>query len=171
VDNVESWLSFTDLVFIDPIGTGFSRSLPQDKDSPDKPGETSPNQADKPREAEFWEVERDLKALGEFIQRFLSPQALAITHFHCWRELRRLSGCQVSRKLQQEFGVGLSGAILISPAMEFSLLGGNDYNLTSWATLLPSLAAAAFITVALNRWENRDCSLTWLLPNSLPVRY
>jgi len=31
VENVESWLIFTDLVFIDPIGTGFSRSLPQTK--------------------------------------------------------------------------------------------------------------------------------------------
>jgi len=39
---------------------------------------------------------------------------------------------RLARKLQQEFGVGLSGAILISPALEFSLLGGNDYNLTSW---------------------------------------
>jgi len=39
VENVESWLIFTDLVFIDPIGTGFSRSLPQDKDTQDKSGE------------------------------------------------------------------------------------------------------------------------------------
>jgi len=39
VDNAESWLIFTDLVFIDPIGTGFSRSLPQDKDIQDKSGE------------------------------------------------------------------------------------------------------------------------------------
>jgi carboxypeptidase C (cathepsin A) len=33
VENAESWLSFTDLVFIDPIGTGFSRVLPQDKET------------------------------------------------------------------------------------------------------------------------------------------
>jgi hypothetical protein len=32
---------------------------------------------------------------------------------------------------------------LISPALEFSELVANDYNLTTWATLLPSLAAAA----------------------------
>ena len=145
VDNIESWLSFTDLVFIDPIGTGFSRSLTQDKDSLDKSGEkTGSNEADNPKEAKFWEVERDLKALAEFIQRFLSQKKLWLSPiFIAGESYGGFRVAKLARKLQQEFGVGLSGAILISPAMEFSLLGGNDYNLTSWATLLPSLAAAA----------------------------
>ncbi len=144
VDNLESWLSFTDLVFIDPIGTGFSRSLPKDKDASDKPGEKPSQEPTPPKETEFWEVERDLKSLGEFIQRFLSrhkrwlsPVLIAGESYGGFRVAR------LARKLQQDFGVGLSGAILISPALEFSLLGGNDYTLTSWATQLPSLAAAA----------------------------
>ena len=145
VDNAESWLSFTDLVFIDPIGTGFSRSLPQDKDAQDKSGEQAKaSETTKPQETEFWEVERDLKAMGEFIQRFLSRQKRWLSPVFIAGE--SYGGFRVARlahKLQQEFGVGLSGAILISPALEFSLLGGSDYNLTSWATLLPSLAAAA----------------------------
>jgi len=144
VDNYESWLSFTDLVFIDPIGTGFSRSLSPDKDAQDKPGEKASHEADKPKEAAFWEVERDLKALGEFIQRFLSRQKRWLSPiFIAGESYGGFRVAKLARKLQQEFGVGLSGAILISPALEFSLLGGNDYNLTSWATLLPSLAAAA----------------------------
>ena len=144
VDNTESWLSFTDLVFIDPIGTGFSRSLPQDKDTQDKSGETKPSEADKPRETEFWEVERDLKALGEFIQRFLSRQKRWLSPiFIAGESYGGFRVARLARSLQQEFGVGLSGAILISPALEFSLLGGSDYNLTSWATLIPSFAAAA----------------------------
>ena len=74
VDNLESWLSFTDLVFIDPIGTGFSRSLPPDKEN-EKSGEKKlEGKNDKPKEAAFWDVERDLKSLGEFIQGFLSRQ-------------------------------------------------------------------------------------------------
>lgn len=145
VDNLESWLSFTDLVFIDPIGTGFSRSLPDESQTQEKSGEKAkPDEADKPKETEFWEVERDLKALGEFIQRFLSrhnrwlaPIFIAGESYGGFRVAR------LARKLQQEFGVGLSGAILISPAMEFSLLGGSDYNLTGWITLFPSYAAAA----------------------------
>jgi carboxypeptidase C (cathepsin A) len=143
VDNVESWLSFTDLVFIDPIGTGFSRSLPKDKDNPpdEKP---TPPETDKPKETEFWEVERDLNALGEFIQRFLSRQKRWLSPiFIAGESYGGFRVARLARKLQQEFGVGLSGAILISPALEFSLLGGSDYDLTVWATLLPSLAAAA----------------------------
>jgi len=145
VDNIESWLSFTDLVFIDPIGTGFSRSLPQDKDTQDKSGDkANPNQTDKPKETEFWEVERDLKALGEFIQKFLSQKKRWLSPiFIAGESYGGFRVAKLARKLQQEFGVGLSGAILISPALEFSLLGGSDYNITSWATLLPSLAAAA----------------------------
>lgn len=145
VDNAESWLSFTDLVFIDPIGTGFSRSLPQDKDTQEKAGEkANSTQADKPKEAEFWEVERDLKALAEFIQRFLSQKKRWLSPiFIAGESYGGFRVARLARSLQQNFGVGLSGAILISPAMEFSLLGGNDYNLTSWATLLPSFAAAA----------------------------
>ncbi len=145
VDNVESWLSFTDLVFIDPIGTGFSRSLPQDKDTQSKFDEkANPQETDKPKETEFWEVERDLKALGEFIQRFLSRQKRWLSPiFIAGESYGGFRVARLARKLQQEFGVGLSGAILISPALEFSLLGGSDYNLTSWATLIPSFAAAA----------------------------
>lgn len=126
VDNVESWLSFTDLVFIDPIGTGFSRSLPQDKDTQDKSGEkANPHEVALPKETEFWEVERDLKALGEFIQRFLSQKKRWLSPiFIAGESYGGFRVARLVRKLQQEFGVGLSGAILISPAMEFSLLGG-----------------------------------------------
>ncbi|MBW4538466.1 MAG: peptidase S10 [Myxacorys chilensis ATA2-1-KO14] len=143
-ENVESWLSFTDLVFIDPIGTGFSRSLPRPKDTSEKTDETKPNEADKPKEKEFWEVDRDLKSLGEFIQRFLSRHKRWLSPiFIAGESYGGFRVARLARKLQQEFGVGLSGAILISPALEFSLLGGTDYNLAAWATLLPSLAAAA----------------------------
>ncbi|MBF2000015.1 MAG: peptidase S10 [Synechococcales cyanobacterium M58_A2018_015] len=153
VDNLESWLRFTDLVFIDPIGTGFSRSLPPEKDEKggDKASEKSgpvsgeADKDDKPKEAKFWEVERDLKALGEFIQRFLSRRKRWLSPiFIAGESYGGFRVAKLAKKLQQEFGVGLSGAILISPALEFNLLDGNsDYTLTSWATLLPSLAAAA----------------------------
>ena len=91
LDNQETWLWFSDLVFVDPIGTGFSRVLPPDKDSEDPKDEASR----KSKETQFWEVERDLKSLGEFMQRFLSPpKALALTNFYCGRKLRGFSGSQ-----------------------------------------------------------------------------
>ncbi|MGK7888036.1 MAG: S10 family peptidase [Leptolyngbyaceae cyanobacterium] len=156
VDNSESWLAFTDLVFVDPIGTGFSRSLQKGRDQ-SKPGgtqpvtkpdgsvvEAQPSDSKEPPELEFWEGDRDLKALGEFIQGFLSQH-------HRWRSPIFIAGesyggfrvARLTHTLQKEFGIGLSGAILISPALEFSLLNPTDYNLTPWATTLPSLAAAA----------------------------
>ena len=145
VENAESWLSFTDLVFIDPIGTGFSRALPPDKETLENKGEKSnSNEQNKAKETEFWGVERDLNAIGEFIVRFLSRHNRWLSPIFIAGE--SYGGFRVAKlacKLQQKFGVGLSGAILISPALEFSLLEANDYNLTTWATILPSLAAAA----------------------------
>ncbi len=153
VDNPESWLSFTDLVFVDPVGTGFSRLLskpdPETKDSDPKAqasgGEasTSPNGTDQPQNP-YWEVEQDLNALGEFIQtwlskyhRWLSPVLIAGESYGGFRVAR------LARRLQQSYGIGLSGAILVSPALEFSLLYGSDYNLSYWISLIPSFAAVA----------------------------
>lgn len=143
VDNQESWLRFTDLVFIDPVGTGFSRAIPPEKEDIKPEGKPEPAKPEE-KETEFWEVERDLTALAEFIQTFLSKH-------NRWLSPIFISGesyggfrvAKLARKLQQNFGVGLSGAILISPALEFSLLEGTDYNLTSWATVFPSMVAAA----------------------------
>lgn len=142
VDNTESWLAFTDLVFIDPVGTGFSRAI-EDPPAETKGGETKPSA---PKEnPEFWEVEKDLESLGEFISRFLSKH-------HRWTSPVYIAGesyggfrvAKMARMLQENHGVGLSGALLISPAIEFDSLLGSDYNLTQWVELLPSLAASAF---------------------------
>ncbi|TVQ13013.1 MAG: peptidase S10 [Leptolyngbya sp. DLM2.Bin27] len=151
-DNAESWLSFSDLVFIDPLGTGFSRAQANEKsdasDDNKSPGSAKGN--DKPdgkpdeKSKKFWAVERDLNALGEFIQGYLSAH-------HRWLSPVFIAGesyggfrvAKLARKLQQDYGVGLCGAILISPVMEFMLLGGNDYSLSGWATVIPSMAATA----------------------------
>ncbi len=155
-DNPESWLSFSDLVFIDPLGTGFSRTLPKPGDKTDASGETaasaekpadkSDKSGDQPDEKskKFWAVERDLNALGEFIQGYLSAH-------HRWLSPVFIAGesyggfrvAKLARKLQQDYGVGLCGAILISPVMEFMLLEGTDYSLSGWATVIPSMAATA----------------------------
>lgn len=145
LDNPESWLCFCDLVFVDPIGTGFSRALPQAQDETQlnkerkKPGEGKPT-----GETQFWEVKQDLKALGQFMQSFLSrTQRWLSPIFIAGESYGGFRVAKLASLLQQDFGIGLSGAILISPALEFSLLEGSDYNLSYWGTLVPSLAAAA----------------------------
>jgi carboxypeptidase C (cathepsin A) len=47
------------------------------------------------------------------------------------------------RMLQEETGIGLNGAILISPALELTGLNGDDYGVVQWVDLLPTMAAGA----------------------------
>jgi carboxypeptidase C (cathepsin A) len=139
VDNPESWLAFTDLVFIDPIGTGFSREIAAEQKE-DKAGE-------KPGEAkgkEYYRLKRDLESLGEFIRKYLSrnkrwdsPVFIAGESYGGFRVGK------LSRLLQEGYGVGLNGAILISPALEWMLLDPSDYDVLHWVDLFPSMALAA----------------------------
>ncbi len=147
LDNLETWLAFTDLVFIDPLGTGFSRAI-REEPSAASPS-SSPNggnSSEAPNEnTDFWEIERDLQSLGDFMCRYLSQH-------HRWTSPLFIAGesyggfrvAKMARKLQEEHGVGLSGALLISPAIEFDGIFGSDYNLTHWIELFPSLVATAF---------------------------
>jgi len=138
VDNDDSWLAFTDLVFVDPVGTGFSRTIkkpgPVDKDA--KPPEEN---------KDFYQITRDLESLGEFMQRCLSrygrwssPAFIAGESYGGYRVAK------LARKLQESYGIGLNGAILISPALEIGLLFGNDYDLHHWVDVFPSFVASAW---------------------------
>ena len=147
LNNRESWLRFTDLVFIDPIGTGFSRTI-DEKDTTQKKEEEKKeaDSGEKKENTEFWELDRDLESLGEFIQKFLSKH-------HRWTSPVFIAGesyggfrvAKLARTLQESYGVGLNGAILISPVIEFASLLGSDYNLVHWIELFPSLAATAWV--------------------------
>ncbi len=141
-DNPESWLHFTDLVFIDPVGTGFSRMI-------EKSGGTSEGKdGDKKSEesSEYWQVKRDLESLGEAIRRYLN-------RFGRWESPIYIAGesyggfraAKLAKMVQQEYGVALSGALIISPALEFTLLDGSDYDVLMWLDSFPSMAAAAWV--------------------------
>ena len=143
VDNEASWLAFSDLVFVDPIGTGFSRIVeqkPEGKgDSADKGDGAKP--AD-PKE--YFGQKRDLESLCEFVGRWLSkhdrwgsPVFIAGESYGGYRVGRLV------RMLQEDAGVGLNGAILISPALEIAGLFGNDYDIGGWVDRVPTMAAAA----------------------------
>jgi carboxypeptidase C (cathepsin A) len=126
VNNPESWIAFSDLVFVDPVGTGFSRIVEPEKKPDDK---EKPDPAKTVQEKEFYALNRDLESLGEFIERFLSkyklwdvPVAIIGESYGGFRTAK------LARRLQERHGVGLSMAIAISPALEWSLLDGNDYD-------------------------------------------
>jgi carboxypeptidase C (cathepsin A) len=141
VQNEASWLAFADLVFVDPVGTGFSRVIEDDKKDgaakDDKKGDaTDPT--------EYFGQKRDLESLCEFMGRWLSgngrwgsPVFIAGESYGGYRVARMV------RMLQESAGIGLNGAILISPALEISSLSPSDYDVLAWIDLLPTMAAAA----------------------------
>jgi carboxypeptidase C (cathepsin A) len=140
VQNESSWLAFADLVFVDPVGTGFSRIIEDDgKKKDDKQGE-----AEKADPNEYFGQKRDLESLCEFMARWLSendrwgsPIFIAGESYGGYRVGRLV------RMLQEETGIGLNGAILISPALELTGLNGDDYGVVEWVDLLPTMAAGA----------------------------
>ena len=148
VENPKSWLVFTDLVFVDPIGTGYSREIKQDQSTLQKNNEsqTLKHSSNPPGRAKAWGVEEDIDSLARFIRtyltqedRWLSPIYLAGESYGGFRVGR------LSKLLQSDFGIALNGMVLISPALDFSVLWGDERSLWPWVALLPSYAATAAI--------------------------
>src|SRR4249919_140543 len=141
VDNESSWLAFTDLVFVDPVGTGFSRVIEPEKKSDGKDG-AKPEDEQDPKE--YFGYKRDLESLCEFMGRWLSdhgrwgsPVFIAGESYGGYRVGRLV------RMLQESAGIGLNGAVLISPALEISGLDPTDYDVLGWIDRVPTMAAAA----------------------------
>jgi hypothetical protein len=108
-DNPDTWLGFTDLVFVDPVATGYSRSAG---------GTEEANRA-------FFGVDKDADAMADFARlyltragRMLSPVFLVGESYGGFRAVH------VAERLLAG-GIAVRGAVLISPALEFSLLRGN----------------------------------------------
>jgi carboxypeptidase C (cathepsin A) len=146
VQNESSWLAFADLVFVDPVGTGFSRIIEPEKNGakPDKPDGPQPDEGEKPDPNEYFGQKRDLESLCEFMARWLSendrwgsPIFIAGESYGGYRVGRLV------RMLQEDTGIGLNGAILISPALELSGLAGDDYGVVQWVDMLPTMAGGA----------------------------
>ncbi len=127
--NAETWLDFTDLVFIDPPGTGYSRIL-SSGDSGDS------------AEKRFWSVRGDIDMFAEVIRRWLdrndrilSPKYLVGESYGGIRAPR------LARELQSTQGVGVSGMVLLSPILDtHSESGVTDP--FAWVDRLPSEVAA-----------------------------
>lgn len=125
VPNDGTWLDFTDLVFIDPVGTGYSRSAD---------GEAK----------RYWSVDADASVLSSAIARYLrANDRVASPKFFLGESYGGFRGPLIAGKLQEEIGVGLSGLVLVSPVLDFAWLQAP--RTTPWlhVTKLPSLAAAA----------------------------
>ncbi len=125
VPNAETWLDFADLVFIDPVDTGYSRFDTTDADARKR----------------MLSVNGDTEYLAEVIRRWLvlsnrplSPKFIAGESYGGFRAPR------IARTLQSVQGVGVNGLVLISPMLDS---GGRSsaFDPLYWAELLPTLAA------------------------------
>jgi carboxypeptidase C (cathepsin A) len=141
VDNDESWLAFTDIVFVDPVGTGFSRIVDREDEKREEEKKKDEEEWDP---NEYFGYKRDLESLSEFIGRWLSDNGRwASPIFIAGESYGGYRVGRLVRLLQEKTGVGLNGAILISPALELSALKGGDYDVVPWVDALPTMAGAA----------------------------
>jgi carboxypeptidase C (cathepsin A) len=124
-DNPDSWLTFTDLVLIDPVGTGWSRAANNDV------------------AASFYGIRQDAESLAKIIALYMqkngrlpSPKYLVGESYGGFR------AAKVAAALKETQGILVSGIVMVSPMIEGRFLwGANDDPLTA-ALRLPSLAAA-----------------------------
>ena len=126
VPNAETWLDFTDLVFIDPPGTGYSRVIG----------------GDQVRER-FYSVQGDIDGLAAFVMRWLKEKnRLTSPKFFVGESYGGFRGPLLAQKLQSDQGIGFSGLVLVSPVFDFDWLDQGAGAPWTTAALLPSLAAA-----------------------------
>ncbi len=127
-DNPESLLDVTDIVFIDPVGTGFSRAL----------GKTESK--------EYWGVKADAKSVAQFIRIWLRENGR-------WNAPKFLGGesygttrsAAVVNELEGSYNdVALNGVILISTVLDFGAQAEVEGNEMVYVVALPSMAATAW---------------------------
>lgn len=143
VSNNYTWLAFTDLVFIDPIGTGYSRAAP---------GVDS---------KEFYGVKKDIEAAGDFMRlyctlygRWMAPKFIAGESYGSTR------AAGLSGYVQNELGMHLNGIILISSALDFQTINFAPGNDLPYALYLPVYANAALYHKKLSPALQADPSKT-----------
>jgi len=124
--NADTWLDFTDLVYIDPVGTGYSRFVASGDEVRRK----------------LLSVDGDVSSIALVIRRWLEKHGrLPSPKFIAGESYGGIRGPKIVRNLQTEQGVGVRGLILISPVLDFREY--SDSSILQYVASLPSYAAVA----------------------------
>ena len=141
-DNAETWLEQADLVFIDPVGTGYSRAV-------------KPDQAGK-----FLSLKGDIESVGEFIRLYL-------TRYERWSSPLFLAGESYGTTRAAglaghlfERGIAFNGIILVSTVLNFSTISFTTANELPYALFLPTYTATAWFHKKLAPAQSRDLTAT-----------
>ena len=127
VPNAETWLPFTDLVFVDPVGTGFSRLI----------------EADDAKRGRFLAIEGDVEAMAQVVRRWLVENGrVASPRYFVGESYGGFRGPLVAEALREDEGLALDGLVLVSPVLDFGWWSQAEHTPWPAVALLPSLAAA-----------------------------
>jgi carboxypeptidase C (cathepsin A) len=128
IDNQATWLGFSDLVFVDPVGTGFSHGRGKEE-NPDKP---------------FWDVRADIASLASVVRLWLTRhQRWAAPVYLVGESYGGFRAAAMTQTLPHDVDVIVKGLVLISPALDLSALHQSERDLLADAFILPSYAATA----------------------------
>ncbi len=126
-DNPGTWLDFTDLVFIDPVGTGFSRSLVPEAEA----------------KKLFYSTEPDIEYLSRVIYDWLVKNGrLESRKYLVGESYGGFRGPRVAYFLQSQLGVAMNGVVLVSPYLNPTIERDGDLSPLPWMVTLPSITAA-----------------------------
>ncbi len=142
---VNDWtlLDLTDLVFVDPVSTGYSRA------------------ADEKNAKLFHGVQEDLNSVGEFIRLYTTRNGR-------WKSPRYLAGesygttraAALANHLQSRLGMRLNGVLLVSAVLNFATIRFDDGNDMPYTLFLPAYAATAWYHKKLEPGLQKDLKTT-----------
>lgn len=131
-DNAYSWLDLTDMVFIDPVSTGFSRA------------------SDSVNPKEFHGYTQDIESVGEFIFRYISDNGRwGSPKYLIGESYGTLRAAALSKHLQERYGMYLNGTILVSAVLNFQTLDFSFGNDLPYPLFLPTYTATAWFHACL----------------------
>ncbi len=127
VDNESTWLDATDMVFIDPVSTGYSRAMP--KESP----------------TQFHGLKEDIASMGDFIRLYTSRNARWLSpKFVLGESYGTTRAAGLSDYLQDRYGLYLNGIVLVSSVLSFQTLEFTPQNNDPYIGFLPAYTATAW---------------------------
>ena len=126
-DNPGTWLPFSDMVFIDPIGTGFSRSLVSEDET----------------KKLFYSTTPDIEYLSRVIYDWLVKNGrLQSRKYLIGESYGGYRGPRVTHFLQSRLGVAMNGVVLVSPYLNPWIEGNGEISPLPWMMSLPPIVAA-----------------------------
>ena len=127
VDNPGTWLDFTDLVFIDPVGTGFSRSRVAEDET----------------KKHFYSTQADIEYLSRIVYDWLvKNHRLMSRKYLVGESYGGFRGPRITHFLQTRLGVAMNGVVLVSPYLDPTAEDNGDLSPLPWMLTLPSISAS-----------------------------